>query len=168
MLHCLSCVTALKGEHATHCGEPDCSGVIDQLPGVIPRYRAAETNAGKNTLNLLSPPSSRRQGESSPFPQAKILNTGRDAAVMYFFLLVQIHALDSVSCCGKRSVEENIKAILGPASNEIQVKTETDTNQDHNRPEHCTSKTCGCTEIYLYSDPLCIPLNIKLILQTRS
>ncbi|KAI4815144.1 hypothetical protein KUCAC02_005306, partial [Chaenocephalus aceratus] len=38
-------VGALKGEHATHCGEPDCSGVIDQLPGVIPRYRAAETNA---------------------------------------------------------------------------------------------------------------------------
>lgn len=93
VLHCLSSVTALKGEHATHCGEPDCSGVIDQLPGVIPRYRAAETNAGKNTRNLLSPLSSRRQGESSSFPQAKTLNTGRDAAVMYFFLLVQIHAL---------------------------------------------------------------------------
>lgn len=76
VLHCLSCVTALKGEHATHCGEPDCSGVIDQLPGVIPRYRVAETNAGKNTLNLLSPLSSRWQGESSPFPQAKPLNAG--------------------------------------------------------------------------------------------
>lgn len=90
VLHCLSSVTALKGEHATHCGEPDCSGVIDQLPGVIPRYRAAETNAGKNTRNLLSPLSSRRQGESSPFLQARTLNTGRDAAVMYFFPLVQI------------------------------------------------------------------------------
>lgn len=84
VLHCLSSVTALKGEHATHCGEPDCSGVIDQLPGVIPRYRAAEASAGKNTRNLLSPPSSRRQGESSPFPQAKTQNTGRDAAVMCF------------------------------------------------------------------------------------
>ena len=79
-LHCLSCVTALKGEHATLCGEPDCSGVIDQLPGVIPRYRAAETNAGKNTLNLLSPAGSRRQGESSPFPQAKAVSAGRECS----------------------------------------------------------------------------------------
>lgn len=77
VLHCLSCVTALKGEHATHCGEPDCSGVIDQLPGVIPRYRAAETNAGRNTRNLLSQAGSRRQGESSSLPQAKPGNTGR-------------------------------------------------------------------------------------------
>lgn len=127
VLHCLSCLTALKGEHATHCGEPDCSGVIDQLPGVIPRYRAAEANAGTNTLNLLSPQSSRRQGESSPFPQAKTLNTGRHATVMYFFLVVQIHALNSVSWCGHKSVE---KSILRSASNEIQVKTETRTNQD--------------------------------------
>lgn len=116
VLHCLSCVTGLKGEHATHCGEPDCSGVIDQLPGVIPRYRAAETNAGRNTLNLLSPPSSRRRGESSSFPQAKALHTGRDAAVMYFFLLVQIHALNSViCCCGCTSAQKTIKAILRPA-----------------------------------------------------
>lgn len=93
-LHCLSSVTALKGEHATHCGEPDCSGVIDQLPGVIPRYRAAETNAGKNTRNLLSPASSRRQGESSPFPQAKRQNTGMDAGVMCYLLLVETHALN--------------------------------------------------------------------------
>lgn len=150
VLHCLSCVTALKGEHSTHCGEPDCSGVIDQLPGVIPRYRAAETNAGKNTQNLLSPPSSRRQGESSPFPQAKILNTGRDAAVMYFFLLVQIRALNSVSCCGRRSVEKNIKSILRPASKEIQVKTETRTNQDHNRHKHRRLKTSGYRKMYLY------------------
>lgn len=100
VLHCLSSVTALKGEHATHCGEPDCSGVIDQLPGVIPRYRAAETNAGKNTRNLLSPLSSRRQGESSPFPQAKTQNTGRAAAVTCF-LLVQIQF--SANTCFKLS-----------------------------------------------------------------
>lgn len=93
VLHCLSSLTALKGEHTTHCGKPDCSGVIDQLPGVIPRYRAAETNAGKNTWNLLSPLSSRWQGESSPFPQAKTLNTGRNAAVLYSFLCVQVCAL---------------------------------------------------------------------------
>lgn len=80
VLHCLSCVTALKGEHATHCGEPDCSGVIDQLPGVIPRYRAAETNAGKNTLNLLSLPGSRRQGESSSSSLKPKQNTGRECS----------------------------------------------------------------------------------------
>lgn len=74
--HCLSCVTALKGEHATHCGEPDCSGVIDRLPGVIPRYGAAETNAGRNTRNLLSRAGSRRRGESSSLPQAETGNTG--------------------------------------------------------------------------------------------
>lgn len=151
MLHCLSRVTALKGEHATHCGEPDCSGVIDRLPGVIPRYGAAETNAGKNTRNLLSPPSSRRQGESSPLPPAKTLNTGRDASVLCFFLQVQIHALNSVSCCGCGAVEKNIKSILGPASKEIQVKTETKTKQEHNRHKGSGVKTSGCTEVYFCS-----------------
>ena len=128
VLHCLSSVTALKGEHASHCGEPDCSGVIDRLPGVIPRYRVAETNAGEKTLNLLSPLSSQRQGESSPFPQAKTLSTVRDAAFMYFFPLVQTHALNSVSCCGWRSVEKNFKSILRPASKVIQVKMAPRTN----------------------------------------
>lgn len=90
MLHCLSSVTVLKAEHAVHCGEPDCSGVIDQLPGVIPRQSVAETNTGKNTGNLLSPPHSRRQGWSSLFLQAKTAKTGTSAAVMYFFLLVHI------------------------------------------------------------------------------
>jgi len=85
-------VTALKGEHATHCSKSDCSGVIDQLPGVIPRYRAVKANTGKKTLNLLSPPSSQQQGESSPFPQAKTLDTGRDAAITYFILPAQILA----------------------------------------------------------------------------
>lgn len=85
VLHCLSCVTALKGEHATHCGEPDCSGVIDQLPGVIPRYRAAETNAGGNTRNLLSQAGSRRRGESSSLPQAKNREHWQgNVAVLYF------------------------------------------------------------------------------------
>lgn len=69
MLHCLSSLTAVKGEHATHRGEPGCSGVIDQLPGVIPRYREVKKKKN-NTLNLLSLPGSRQQGGSS-FPGAK-------------------------------------------------------------------------------------------------
>lgn len=134
VLHCLSSVTALKGEHATHCGEPDCSGVIDQLPGVIPRYRAAETNAGKNTRNLLSPLSSRRQGESSPFPQAKTLNAGRDAAVIYFFFpLVQIYVLNQAAVTDVDLGKTNIKSIPRWASKEIQFKMETGANGDHNR-----------------------------------
>lgn len=70
MLHCLCGVTGLKGEHATHCGEPDCSGVIDRLPGVI-QIQTGPDNSGRNTGKLLSPASSRRRGESSPLP-----NTG--------------------------------------------------------------------------------------------
>lgn len=111
VLHCLSCVTALKGEHATHCGEPDCSGVIDQLPGVIPRYSAVETNAGKNTLNLLSPAGSWRQGESSSSslkPKQWIL--AGNVAVIYFFQLVQMHASNSVGCFGCSSSEKDTEA----------------------------------------------------------
>lgn len=146
VLHCLSCVTALKGEHATHCGEPDCSGVIDQLPGVIPRYRAAETNAGKNTLNLLSPPGSRRQGERSPFPQAKTLNTGRECSCY-------VLPAPSPNTCFKLSqllwTQIFRKEYQGPASKEIQFKTETRTNQDHSRHKHCRLKTSRCTKMYL-------------------
>lgn len=112
----------------------------------------AETNPGeKKTLNLLSPPSSRRQGESSPSPQAKTLNTGRDAALL--FSLVPIDALNSLSVCGCKSVEKNIKSNLRPASKEIQVMMETRTNQ--NRPKHSRLKTSVCTGL-LSSNPPCI------------
>lgn len=82
-------------EHATHCGEPDCSGVIEQLPGVIPRYGAPQTNAGRNTRNLLSQAGSRRRGESSPLPQAKTGNTGRGAELFSTSRLAQIRASNS-------------------------------------------------------------------------
>lgn len=80
MLHCLFSVTVLKEEHATHCGEPDCSGIIDQLPGVIPRYRMGKANTSRSTLNLYLRQAADGRAQSSPFPQATMLNTGRDSS----------------------------------------------------------------------------------------
>lgn len=80
VLHCLFSVTVLKEEHATHCGEPDCSGIIDQLPGVIPRYRKGKANTSRGTLNLYLRQAADGRAQSSPFPQATVLNTGRDSS----------------------------------------------------------------------------------------
>lgn len=122
VLHCLSSVTALKGGHAPHCGEPDCSGVIDQLPGVIPRYREVKANTGKNTLNLLSQPSSRQQGESSSFPQAIKLNTSRDSGITYFILLVQIFPLNLFSVLRSQDSEKRTQTKYVESVAEVQTK----------------------------------------------
>lgn len=87
MLHCLCCVTALKGEHAPHRGAPDCSGVIEQLPGGSPRSRPTQAatlpifylrqaaDGGARVLLSLEPKQAAPAGGGRPSPLLRRLQT---------------------------------------------------------------------------------------------